>query len=65
MIVIAASTPLIGRVKNGAMLPSDSTRARVRLLSSSSPSTRPRIIGAMGNFSSRSTKPIRPKNSIT
>ena len=52
-------------VKNGTRLPSESTSARFRLLSRSSPRTRPSIMGAIGNFSSRRTKPTRPKNSMT
>ena len=64
-IVIAESTAHTGRVKKGSRLPSDSTRPRVRFFSSRSPSTRPRIIGAMLNFSSRMTKPIRPNTSMT
>jgi hypothetical protein len=46
-IVTVAKAMQIGRVKNGSRLPSDSTRPRRRLLSSSGPSTRPRTSGAI------------------
>ena len=45
---MAASTALIGRVKNGVRSPSDSTRPRRRFLSRRSPSTMPSTNGAIG-----------------
>ena len=46
-IVTTAKAIEIGRVKNGARLPSERTRPRRRLLSSSGPRTRPRTKGAI------------------
>src|SRR6266516_6567227 len=64
-ILMAARTALTGRVKHGKMLPPERTRPRVMFFSRRSPSTKPRMSGAIGNLSPRRMKPKKPKNSIT
>ena len=61
----AASTALIGRVKKGSRLPSDSTSPRRSDLSTMSPSTRPSTKGATGKPRRRSQKQAMPTPSIT